>query len=282
MILQEPVISLEVFITALILTSFAGLATVIGAAFAFISEKPSIRVLAIGLGFSGGVMLAVSFVELLPSAIDEFASTGMSEGDSFLWGNIWFFIGIFFIFAIDFLIPHIYKEEDSGHQHSHELSLETENLHISKANLQKLGLLTALGIAVHNFPEGLVTFTSTLKSVELGIVLAIAVGLHNIPEGISVSIPIVTATGDKWYAFRLGLLSGIAEPVGALVAAVILFPFLSPGIIGASLAFVAGIMVFISFDELLPAAKSADDSHLVTFGIIAGMIIMILTLWMFT
>jgi ZIP family zinc transporter len=282
MLFQESVVTFNDIIIALILTSFAGFATTIGAATAFITKKPSVRVLAIGLGFSGGVMLAVSFVELLPSAIDEFASTGISEADSFFWGNFWFFVGIFFIFVIDILIPHIYKEEDSGHQHSHELTVERDDLQISKANLQKLGLLTALGIAVHNFPEGLVTFTSSLKSVELGIILAIAVGLHNIPEGLSVSIPIVTATGDKWYAFRLGFLSGIAEPVGALVAAIILYPFLSASIIGASLAFVAGIMVFISFDELLPAAKSADDSHLVTIGIIGGMIVMIVTLWMFT
>ena len=112
--------------------------------------------------------------------------------------------------------------------------------------------------------------------------MAIAVGLHTIPEDLSVNIPIVTATGNHWYAFRLGLLSGLAEPVDALCAAVILFPFLSPTVIGASLVFVAGIMVFISFDELLPAAKNADDSHLVTFRIIGGMIIMSLTLWMFT
>jgi ZIP family zinc transporter len=282
MILQESIITLDTIIIALVLTGFAGFTTTIGAAFAFITEKPSIRVLALGLGFSGGVMLSVSFVELLPSAIDEFSGAGLSDSDAFLWGNIWFFVGIFAIFLIDYLIPHFYKEEDSTHEHSHDLTIEADKSSISKEDIHKLGILSALGIAVHNFPEGLVTFTSTLQSVELGIVLAIAVGLHNIPEGLSVSIPIVTATGDKWYAFRLGLLSGLAEPVGALVAAIVLFQFLTPAVIGASLAFVAGIMVFISFDELLPAAKNADESHLISFGIIAGMIIMVLTLWLFT
>ncbi|MFX1539090.1 MAG: zinc transporter ZupT [Promethearchaeota archaeon] len=281
MIFQETIVTLDTIVIALILTGFAGLATTIGAAFAFIREKPSIRLLALGLGFSGGVMLAVSFIELLPSAIEEFSNEGLMESDAFLWGNIWFFVGIFAIFALDFLIPHFYKEEDSSHTHSHDLTFENDKQPISKEAIHKLGILSALGIAVHNFPEGLVTFTSTLQSVELGIVLAIAVGLHNIPEGISVSIPIVTATGDKWYAFRLGLLSGLAEPVGAFIAAILLFPFLSPAVIGASLAFVAGIMVFISFDELLPAAKNADESHLISLGIIAGMIIMVLTLWLF-
>lgn len=282
MILQESIITLNTIIIALMLTGFAGLATTIGAAFAFITKKPSIRLLALGLGFSGGVMLAVSFIELLPSAIDEFSSAGLIESDAFLWGNIWFFVGIFAIFLIDFLIPHFYKEEDSTHEHSHDLTFKADKSSISKEDIHKLGILSAMGIAVHNFPEGLVTFTSALQSVELGIVLAIAVGLHNIPEGLSVSIPIVTATGDKWYAFRLGLLSGLAEPVGALVAAIVLFQFLTPAVIGASLAFVAGIMVFISFDELLPAAKNADESHLISLGIIAGMIIMVLTLWLFT
>jgi ZIP family zinc transporter len=282
MIFQETIVTLDTLVIALILTGFAGFATAIGAAFAFITEKPSIRLLALGLGFSGGVMLAVSFVELLPSAIDEFANEGFVESDAFFWGNFWFFVGIFSIFAIDFIIPHFYKEEDSRHTHSHDLTFENDKSSFSKEDIHKLGILSALGIGVHYFPEGLVTFTSTLQSVELGIVLAIAVGLHNIPEGLSVSIPIVTATGDKWYAFRLGLLSGLAEPVGALIAAILLLPFLSPAVIGASLAFVAGIMVFISFDELLPAAKNADESHLISLGIIAGMIIMVLTLWLFT
>lgn len=280
MIFQETIINFDVILTALILTGFAGFATTIGAAFAFITDKPSIRLLALGLGFSGGVMLAVSFVELLPSAIDQFSSEGLIERDAFFLGNLWFFIGIFTIFVIDILIPHFYKDEEDTH--SHDLSFGNDESKISSGDIRRLGILSALGIAIHNFPEGLVTFTSTLQSVELGIVLAIAVGLHNIPEGLSISIPIVTATGDKWYAFKLGLLSGLAEPAGALIAAIILFPFLSPAVIGASLAFVAGIMVFISFDELLPAAKNADDSHFISFGIIAGMIVMVLTLWLFT
>ncbi|MFX0118513.1 MAG: zinc transporter ZupT [Promethearchaeota archaeon] len=279
MILQEVTINFETVLIALILTGFAGFATTIGAAFAFITDKPTIRLLALGLGFSGGVMLAVSFVELLPSAIEEFSNEGLLERDAFFWGNLWFFLGIFTIFLIDILIPHLYKEEDDSR--SDDL-FEGDQSKISTSNIRKLGILSALGIAVHNFPEGLVTFTSTLQSVELGVLLAIAVGLHNIPEGLSISIPIVTATGDKWQAFKLGLLSGLAEPAGALVAAIILFPFLSPGVIGAALAFVAGIMVFISFDELLPAAKNADESHFISFGIIAGMIIMVLTLWLFT
>lgn len=284
MLNQSASITPETIFVALILTSLAGLATTIGAAFAFLSTKPSVRMLAIGLGFSGGVMLAVSFIELLPSAIAEFAAGGASDRDAFFWGNFWFFIGIFVIFVVDIIVPHLYKDEDSSPGHSHSIVTEPTDhgQHtLSKSELRRIGVLTAVGIFIHNFPEGLVTFTTSLKSLELGFVIALAVGIHNIPEGLSVSIPIVSATGDKWYAFRLGVLSGLAEPIGALVAAFLIFPFLSPTLIGASLAFVAGIMVFISFDELLPSAKSADDSHLVTLGVIAGMIVMVLTLWMF-
>ncbi|MFW9779064.1 MAG: zinc transporter ZupT [Candidatus Heimdallarchaeota archaeon] len=284
MLTQIPSITIETIIGALILTGLAGFATTIGAGFSFVTTKPSVRLLAVGLGFSGGVMLAVSFIELLPSAIDEFSAAGASDRDSFLLGNVWFFAGILCIFLVDILVPHLYKEEDSSRS-SHITDVTNNNKKhgsLSRGELQRIGVLTAVGIFIHNFPEGLVTFTSSLKSLELGFVLAIAVGLHNIPEGLSVSIPIVSATGNKWHAFRLGLLSGLAEPIGAFVAAFLLFPFLSPTLIGSSLAFVAGIMVFISFDELLPAAKSADDSHLVTLGIITGMIIMSLTLWMFS
>ncbi|MFW9855699.1 MAG: zinc transporter ZupT [Candidatus Thorarchaeota archaeon] len=284
MLTQIPSVTIETIVGALILTGIAGFATTIGAGFAFISTKPSVRLLAVGLGFSGGVMLAVSFIELLPSAIDEFSAAGASDRDSFLLGNIWFFVGILCIFIVDILVPHLYKEEDSSRS-PHWTNVTNNNkkqIPLSKGELHRIGVLTAVGIFIHNFPEGLVTFTSSLKSLELGFVLAIAVGLHNIPEGLSVSIPIVSASENKWHAFRLGLLSGLAEPMGALIAAFLLFPFLSPTLIGTSLAFVAGIMVFISFDELLPAAKSADDSHLVTLGIIAGMIIMSLTLWMFS
>ncbi len=282
MIFQATPVSFDTLVTALILTSFAGLSTTIGAAFVFLTNRPSKRILALGLGFSGGVMMSVSFVELLPSAITEFINEGYSDSNAFFWGNFWFFIGIFTILIVDIIIPHIYESEDSSEHRSHTFDYEKDSSDINKSEIKKLGMLTALGIAIHNFPEGLVTFTSSLQSIELGIVLAIAVGLHNIPEGLSVSIPIFVATEDKWYAFRIGLLSGIAEPIGALIAMIILLPFLSPALIGASLAFVAGIMVYISFDELLPAAKNADDSHLISFGIIAGMILMVLTLWMFT
>ncbi|MHA1449640.1 MAG: ZIP family metal transporter [Candidatus Hodarchaeales archaeon] len=207
-------------------------------------------------------MIAVSFLELLPTAID---------GIGFFWGNIWFFVGIIFIFAIDIMIPHVYKEENEG-LNSHE---------IEKGKIHKLGILTALGVGIHNLPEGLVTFVGSLESIKLGLIMAAAIAMHNIPEGLSVSIPLQAATGDRWYAFKISFLSGLAEPVGAALAAIILLPFISDAFLGGTFAFIAGIMVFISFDELLPAAKSTDESHLVSVGVIIGMMVISATLWMF-
>ncbi|UCE14071.1 MAG: zinc transporter ZupT [Candidatus Heimdallarchaeota archaeon] len=259
-------VSFDQIIIALFLTTFAGLSTTIGAGIAFLKKDLSRRFLAIGLGFSGGAMIAVAFIELLPSAIEEL---------DFLWGNIWFFIGILFIFLIDILLPHTYKEETEDINAANQ-DKDSE----LRKKIHRIGILSAVGIAIHNFPEGLVTFAGTLESVELGIVLALAIAMHNIPEGLSVSIPLQAAVNRR-YAFKVSFLSGVAEPIGALLAATILLPFLSSEVLGAILAFVAGIMVFISFDELLPSAKNTDESHMVSLGIIVGMAIISLTLWMF-
>ena len=264
-------VAFEQIIAALVLTTLAGLSTTVGALIAFINKNPSRRYLAIGLGFSGGAMIAVSFIELLPGAIEEL---------DFFWGNFWFFIGIIFIFVIDILIPHAYKEETEDlDELAYDDEVDDDKEH--KRKIHKIGILSAVGIAIHNFPEGLITFVASLESIELGIVLAIAIAMHNIPEGMSVSIPLQAATNDKWYAFRVSFLSGLAEPLGAILAATVLLPFITPELLGATLAFVAGIMVFISFDELLPAAKNTDESHMVSLGIITGMIIITITLWMF-
>jgi len=147
--------------------------------------------------------------------------------------------------------------------------------------LHRTGVLTALAIAIHNFPEGLVTFTSALLNPNLGIAIAVAIAIHNIPEGIAVSIPLFYSTGDRKKAFVYSFLSGLAEPLGALVGYLLISPFLSPGLIGLLFAGVAGIMVFISFDELLPAAEEYGEHHLSVYGLVAGMVVMAVSLLMF-
>lgn len=142
----------------------------------------------------------------------------------------------------------------------------------------RMGVMTALAIGIHNFPEGIATFTAAMKNPALGVAIAVAIAIHNIPEGIAVSIPIYYATGDRKKAFYLSLLSGLAEPVGALLAYLVLMPFMSPVVMGCVFASVAGIMVFISLDELLPAAREYGEHHVSIYGLVAGMAIMAVSL----
>ena len=249
---------------AFVLTLIAGLSTGIGSAIAYFIKKPRMIYLSFSLGFSAGVMIYVSFVELLPQALENVGEfLGISA----------FFIGVIFIGFIDMLIP---KEKNP-----HHFKLSSESVGVRKdAVLMRAGLFTALAIGIHNFPEGLATFGTALSNVKLGVIIAFAIAIHNIPEGISVSVPIFYATGDKKKAFLYSLLSGVAEPIGAVIGFLILQPFLSEGVLVSLMAFVAGIMVYISLDELLPMAHRYGHSHIVMFGIVLGMCIMALSLLM--
>jgi len=173
------------------------------------------------------------------------------------------------MFLIDAAIPHDYMAE--------HISAEEEKRNI---NLARTGLFVALGIGIHNFPEGLATFAGTLQSLNLGIAIAVAIAIHNIPEGIAVSVPVYAATGSRRKAFLWSFLSGVAEPVGAGIAALFLMPFLNPALLGVILAAVAGIMVFISIDELVPVSRSYGEEHLSIIGVVIGMIVMTASLWM--
>ena len=241
---------------ALLLSSLAGISTTIGAAIAFFIKRPTNKILSLTLGFSVGVMINVSFLGLLWESTNRIG---------FLHANIAFFAGMLVIFAVDALIPHEYISEKTG---------------TKDAKLMRTGLLTALGIAIHNFPEGFATLAGSLHSIEVGILLAVAIAIHNIPEGISVAIPILRASGSKRRAFLYSFASGIFEPIGAAIGAAFLLPFLTDYVISWVLAFVAGVMVFISFDELLPAAHEYGEGHIVPIGILLGMAVMAFSLMM--
>ncbi|MEA1924705.1 MAG: zinc transporter ZupT [Candidatus Altiarchaeota archaeon] len=242
----------------LLLTFLAGIATGIGSLISLFIKKLKKSYLCFSLGFSAGVMIYVSFAELLSSAVADIG---------FLMGNTAFFAGIIFILLIDFSIPHEYIEE--------HVEVNEQN-----RKLMMAGVFTALGIAIHNFPEGLAVFMSSLKDIDLGISLAFAIAVHNIPEGIAVSMPIFYATKSRKKAFSYSLLSGIAEPIGAIIGYLILRPFLTPTVLSFMLAFVAGIMVFISFDELLPLSFEHENAHISIVGIILGMMVMALSLYL--
>ena len=264
------------------LTLFAGLATGIGSALAFFARRTNTRFLSLALGFSAGVMLYVSFVEIFFKAkIELIASLGEVTGTWVTVGA--FFGGIALIGIIDKLVPNY---ENPHELHSiEEMDQGLKNLPQNEAHdfgkLKRMGLFTALAIGIHNFPEGLATFTATLTDPNLGIAIAVAVAIHNIPEGIAVSVPIYYATGSRLKAFKLSFLSGLAEPVGALVGYLLLMPFFSPTVFGILFASVAGIMVFISLDELLPSAEEYGEHHLTIIGVIAGMAVMAISLLLF-
>jgi ZIP family zinc transporter len=290
---------------ALGLTVFAGLATGFGSTIAFFAKRANYRFLSVSTGFSAGVMLYVAFVEIFYKGADALAG---AYGD--YWGN-WinaasFFGGIFLIGIIDNLIPsaenphetHTEREIaplrdrtvplpdfDAADQVDQEVTHGFHDHRGHQRKLQRMGLFTALAIAIHNFPEGLATFLAALHDPSLGIAIAIAIALHNIPEGISVSVPIFYATGNRRKAFMYSLLSGLAEPVGAGIAYLALLGMVGGGsggfpsqVMGILFGAVAGIMVYISLDELLPTSRAYGRGHESVFGLIGGMVIMALSL----
>lgn len=264
------------------LTLFAGLATGIGSALAFFTRTTNTRFLSAALGFSAGVMIYVSFVEIFVKARTELIS---AQGEvAGTWITVLsFFGGIALIALIDKLVPNY---ENPHELHSiEEMDKTLESLPHDEAHdfgrLKRMGMFTALAIGIHNFPEGLATFTAALTDPNLGIAIAVAIAIHNIPEGIAVSVPIYFATGSRAKAFKLSFISGLSEPIGAIVGYLLLMPFLSPTVFGILFAGVAGIMVFISLDELLPAAEEFGEHHLSIYGMIAGMGVMALSLLLF-
>lgn len=258
---------------AFLLTLFAGLATGVGSLLAFFAKTTNTKFLSFALGLSAGVMIYVSMVEIFFKAKDALtAATGETQG---YWLTvIGFFAGMILIGLIDKFIP----TSTNPHEVKKVEDMENPEKAIKDPALMKMGLFTALALAIHNFPEGIATFISALQDPSVGLAIAVAVAIHNIPEGIAVSVPIYYATGNRKKAFKLSFLSGLAEPVGAIVAFLILMPFLSDMLFGIIFAMVAGIMVFISLDELLPAAKRYDEAHLSIYGVISGMAIMAVSL----
>ena len=287
---------------ALGLTLFAGMATGIGSAIAFLAKRTNYRFLSIATGFSAGVMLYVSFVEIFIKGVDSLVE---SYGDPMgHWINAAsFFGGMALIGIIDALIPHaenpheIHSELETAPLHDPNAPIpDFETLQMKQVadvhdhthynpKLMRMGLFTALAIAIHNFPEGLATFLAALEDPALGIPIAIAIALHNIPEGISVSVPIFYATGNRRKAFIYSFLSGLAEPIGAGIAYLAIRFLMGddsggipPQIMGILFGGVAGIMVYISLDELLPTSRAYGKGHDSLFGLVAGMLVMALSL----
>lgn len=240
----------------LLLSFLAGICTVIGS-FVFLFVKDFKKsYLSFFLGMSAGAMIYISLIELLPEAIKTLG---------FFPSNMTFFLGMIIIGIIDIVIPHHYSNHCSKNG-------------IKYDKLMLTGYMVVIGIALHNFPEGIAVFMSSLGNLRFGILIAFATALHNIPEGVAVAIPVYYATKSKMKAFWYTVIAGIAEPIGAIVAFVILQPYISPAFLSYVFAFVAGIMVYISFDELLPSCFEQGEGHTAIAGIVTGMVVMMLSL----
>lgn len=257
------------------LTLFAGLSTGIGSALAFFAKKTNTRFLAISLGFSAGVMIYVSMVEIFVKAKDTLvAELGFKAGS---WATVAAFFGGMLVMAfIDNVIP--------SEENPHEM-YKVENIEKSKDKsddkLLRTGIFTALAVGIHNFPEGLATFISALQEPSIAIPITVAIAIHNIPEGIAISVPVYYATGNRKKAFMYSFLSGLSEPIGALVGYLILMPFINDLMFGIIFGAIAGIMIYISLDELLPSAQEYGEHHLSIFGLISGMAVMAISLLLF-
>jgi len=257
------------------LTAIAGLSTGIGSLIALIAKRTNTKFLCASLGFSAGVMLYVSFMEIIPIAKGELVSY-FGEKTGMLSLLLAFFGGMGLIALIDLLIP------SPNNPHEPQGIEDMQNADSRQKSLHRVGIIVSLSLVIHNFPEGIAAFTTAMTNeLSVAIPITIAIAIHNIPEGIAVSVPIFHSTGNRRKAFWLSFLSGLTEPLGALAAYLFLMPFWSPLINGIIMAAVAGIMVYISVDELLPTAEKYGEHHISISGLIAGMIIMALSLFLF-
>jgi ZIP family zinc transporter len=264
-------ISMESLLFAFGLTLFAGLSTGIGSALAFYTKQTNTKFLSGALGFSAGVMIYVSMIEIFAKAKDSLIVV-FGETKGYWVTTIAFFAGIALIALIDKFVPNA--------ENPHAIR-DVSDMKGSKENapeLLRMGIFSALAIAIHNFPEGLATFASAIQDPALGISIAIAIAIHNIPEGIAVSVPIYFATGNKKKAFMYSFLSGLSEPLGAIVGYFLLMRFFNDAMFGIIFAGVAGIMVYISLDELLPTAEKYGEHHIAIYGLVSGMAVMAVSL----
>ena len=257
----------ENILLAFALTLIAGLSTGLGGLIAFFTKRDNVHFLTVALGFSAGVMLFVSFVDIFPEALKGFESRYGENG--MLATCLAFFGGMGLIALIDFLIP----EDENPHEFH-----RVESAAGKAEKLKRTGFMLALAIGIHNFPEGMATFISALDGLDVAIPIVIAIAIHNIPEGIAVSIPILHATGSRRKALTYTMWTGLAEPIGAIFGIVFLLPFWTPIVSALLLAAVSGIMVFIALDELLPGAEEYGHHHYSIAGVILGMLIMAISL----
>ena len=263
--------STSAVLVALAVTLAAGLATALGSLLVIFAKGPNPRLLAFGLAFAGGAMVYVSLTEIFAKSVASF-TLAYDTRLGYALATFAFLAGLLLVMAIDMLVPNphdtLTTDDPSLREHNREY-------------IRRVGLLTAVAITVHNFPEGLATFFATLGNPAVGLPLAFAIAIHNIPEGIAIAVPVYYATHNKAWAFGASLLSGLAEPLGAIIGFTLLSRYLNDAVFGAVFGIIAGIMVFLAIDELLPAAKRYAKGHETVYGLVSGMGVLALSLLLF-
>jgi len=230
----------------ILLSTLAGLGTGIGGLIVLV-RKPGEKLFVFLIGLAAGLMIMLSFMELL---FDSFMMSGLFAA------AVGFIAGTLVLFFLDFLLPHKHVVSEKG---------------VIDTKMLRTGTLIAIGISLHNLPEGIAVASGYSFAPEIGVIIAIAIAIHNIPEGIAIALPIRMSGTSRWAAFRVALLSGLAEPVGAVIATVFLTTL--PELMPFALSFAAGVMVFITVDELIPIAHEYGHEHFTSFGLIVGFIL---------
>ncbi len=262
--------------SAFLLTAAAGAATGIGAFAAFFMSSKKTGVLSCLLGFSAGVMIFIAFRDIWNQALFLFLQSAEQRHAD--WAALFFFgIGAATTALIDVLIP------KAQNPHAFDQFSNTQNIVFKKdpSHLMRLGILMTGVFILHNFPEGFAVFMMSASDPAIGPAIALAIALHNIPEGIVVATPIYYATKSRQKAFWIAAVSGLAEPLGAIIGYALLAPFLTPFLLGALFAAIAGMMVYIAFDELIPTARAYGHPHLSVWGIFSGMVLIGISLSFF-
>jgi len=262
---------------AILLTFLAGLSTIFGAVIVLFMKNVSLRAMALGMSFSAGVMIYISFVELMPSSFETMSQLhGETLGRFIALGS--FIFGVLFAALIDFFIPsHLSTNEDEKSENK-KYHHHIESAAGGDARFRKSGMVIAIAMTLHNFPEGLAVFVSSTENITFGISIAVAIALHNIPEGVAVALPVYASTKSKTKAFLWTGISGLAEPVGAIAGYFLLSKFIGESLIGFINPFVAGVMIYIALDELLPMAKEYGEEHYGIIGVFSGIILIAISM----
>ncbi|MBU5428026.1 zinc transporter ZupT [Tissierella pigra] len=252
------------------LTTIVGLTMAVGSLLSFLVNKTNKRFLSLSLSFSAGIMIYVSFMSILPEGIELMENNLGEHGKFVALGG---FFGGMLITAFMEKVIHLFGGHSHHHDHSHH--------HGCEEHLSKLGLMSAVAIAIHNLPEGLALFTTGLKDISVAIPIAVAIVLHNIPLGIAISVPVYYSTGSKAKSFLYSLFVGLCQPLGAIAGYLFLSKFFSDTLFGILFSIIAGIMIFVSLDELLPSSQKYEDHHISVYGAIAGMLVMAIAMSIF-